>query len=498
MKKSILFFLIIISNILYAAQLITDGQISFYYDEKNQEIKSIKGNQLNSIDITRLDIGIIEDKKYYRLKEFYKEKECDLERLEVRFKGVFKEHDFNLTVRLSEESSDRIEILFNTSYDKPIKVVYGIRFLNQNGIVSKNEKNVYTYENKLHFSDDTATGVLLLSEEKEILEDIYKFVKVETKGYVEGRNSYYISDIIDGRGNLQIKFGNFQNSKVETIRKKFVYSNEEKELQNKQLKQLSILLSRGVIIDRITENIPKISYENETDMKIMGYKNRIITLAELLQKSGDSRAEELYYRYSIYKLILEDSSLLKYKDTVEEKIMEFLDLTYNLTHEVGEIKEVYYTVKIIKLLEKSGIEKYSDKKDTLVKFFNNELFQDKKLKNNRYSKVGNSENMRYMDLLYRDNLNSVIKSEYNENYNSLYNLLLKKNSKKLIDISYNLDFIRLLKVLGDKRAYIMMGKIEEIINKNNGYIPLFYDLSGNNNSEIYGELIIKYLNFYLE
>ena len=66
-----LLLLLLICSLSYSAQLITDGQLSFYYDKEKNEIINIKGNQLGIIDISKIDIGIIKEKKFYLLKDFY-------------------------------------------------------------------------------------------------------------------------------------------------------------------------------------------------------------------------------------------------------------------------------------------------------------------------------------------------------------------------------------------------------------------------------------------
>lgn len=54
--------------------------------------------------------------------------------------------------------------------------------------------------------------------------------------------------------------------------------------------------------------------------------------------------------------------------------------------------------------------------------------------------------------------------------------------------------VRLLREIGEiQKADMLLAKIEYLIKNNNYYIPQYYSLNGNNNQEIYGDLISRYL-----
>ncbi|MGL6098106.1 MAG: hypothetical protein ACRCZ9_00915, partial [Fusobacteriaceae bacterium] len=131
-----------------------------------------------------------------------------------------------------------------------------------------------------------------------------------------------------------------------------------------------------------------------------------------------------------------------------------------------------------------------------------EKFYDKTgIKNNRYSKIGEAKNLIYSELINQDKRKFQLKKQLENNYSQDYSLFLNKRDKVIeeIDIEYNLNMVIFLRSLGEKRkADLLLGKIEELIRKNNYYIPKYFPIKNRNENGIYGEMISKYFRILME
>lgn len=507
----VLLFLLFFYKPSNSAQLITNGQLSFYYNKEKNEIINIKGNQLGIVDISRLDIGIIKKDKFYSLQDFYKDIKYDLEKSKIEILGDFYGEKFVLTVEILDKVLEEIEfkIVFenkpnnskvNDELNKEsLKIVYQIDFENEyEGLKRTLEKNS---SKKINFSDRNKTGAFYLSRDRELLDNTYNFVKIDSGELdLKMRNLYpfYITDVQDGESCFVINFRD-PSEKIGTLkgerRDSALLTNDFEnnlEIRIRQLQHLDILLSRGIIIDKITQNRAHISYEMELKMRKEAYEEGIMPANQIIPKEEITEFERLYLDYIVYETVEKNVEFSNYEAILKEKIEKYIDDNFKRIYDNGKISEVYYLIKIIELVDKDEKEKYTDQLERLKALVNTELLLDNKLKNNRNSRIGNLKNLKYLDVIESLKLKTIVLNEYKEKYDNIYELLMSE--KNSVDIEYNLEMIKLLRKVGErKKADMLLAKIEYIIKKNNCYIPKYYNFNGKNNQEIYGDLISNYL-----
>lgn len=509
----VLLFLLFFYKPSNSAQLITNGQLSFYYDKEKNEVINVKGNQLGIVDISRLNIGIIEGDRFYLLKDFYKDIKYDLEKSKIEISGIFYGENFILTIEILDKVLEEIEfkIAFegNSKTDmktkseldkeKIRKIVYQIDFENEyEGLKRTLEKNS---SKKINFSDKNMTGAFYLSRDRELLDNIYNFVRIDNGELdLKMRNLYpfYITDVQDGRSCFVINFRD-PSEKIGVLkgetRDSLLLTNDfenNSEIRVRQLQHLDILLSRGIIIDKITQNRANISYEIELEMRKEAYEEGIMPANQIIPKEEATDFEKLYLDYLIYEVVEKNIEFSNYKVILKEKTEKYIDSNFKRIYDASVTKEVYYLIKIIELVSKDDNKKYANQLEQLKALINTELLLDNKLKNNKNSRIGSLKNLEYLDVIEPLKLKEIVLEEYTEKYDKIYELLMPE--KDNVDVEYNLEMIKLLKVIGErKKADMLLAKIEYIIKKNNYYIPKYYKFNGNNNQEIYGNLISDYL-----
>lgn len=499
-----LLLLLLICRLSYSAQLITDGQLSFYYDKEKNEIINIKGNQLGIIDISKIDIGIIKEKKFYLLKDFYKDINYDLKNSKIAILGEFQGEQFTLDIQILDKSLEEIEFKINFKETKSLqeskKIVYKIEFEDDyEGIKRTINKSS---PKKINFSDKNGTGAFYLSKVKELSNEVYSLIKVDSSNLnisMRGMYPCYITELKDENSVFVINFRE-QNKKIEETEKKEQNTllakddfDEHLEIKIKQLRNLSALLSRGIVVDRITDSKSKVSYEKELEMKKIAYEEGLISINQFIPKENPTEFEELYFNYTIYEIVNNNMELLKYEPLLRNKIIKYVNTNFERIYNGGELKELYYLTKIMDMVNKIEPNKYIEKLTDVKRLVESEFIINSTLKSSKNSRVGNSKNLKYLNILNNEKLKEIVLGEYNTYYDRVLGALIKENFY-LVDFEYNLEMVKLLREIGEiQKADMLLAKIEYLIKNNNYYIPQYYSLNGNNNQEIYGELISKYL-----
>ncbi|MBP6063594.1 MAG: hypothetical protein KBE73_03205 [Fusobacteriaceae bacterium] len=499
-----LLLLLLICSLSYSAQLITDGQLSFYYDKEKNEIINIKGNQLGIIDISKIDIGIIKEKKFYLLKDFYKEVNYDLKKSKIEILGEFQGEKFTLDIQILDKNLEEIEFKLNfkemKEQQESKKIVYKIEFEDDyEGLKRTINKSS---PKKINFSDKNGTGAFYLSKIKEMSNEVYSLIKVDSSNLNIGMRGMYPCYITELKEQNSIFVINFRekNKKIEKTGEKEVNPllltddfDEHLEIKIKQLRNLNALLSRGIVVDKITESKSKIFYEKELDMEKVAYEEGLIPINQIIPKENQTEFEELYFNYTMYEIVNNNMELLKYEALLRNKVVKYINSNFERIYSGGELKELYYLTKIMERVNKIEPDKYSEKLAKIKSLVESELILNNTLKSSKNSKIGNPKNLKYLNILNNEKFRRVVLEEYNSYYNRVLGVLIKENSD-LVDFEYNLEMVRLLREIGEiQKADMLLAKIEYLIKNNNYYIPQYYSLNGNNNQEIYGDLISRYL-----
>lgn len=502
MGKIVIIFLLF-SQMVLSRQLITNGDILFYYDDARKIATDIKGNIFSAVDISQIDIGIIIDGEHSYLREYLEETYADKEKNLVENNGIIENIPFKIIYTFINENEFSVKIILMgdiISKDR-IKITYNIVPKKDNGYLEFGKNGKYIYDGRITFEDSKNYGNLFFSLDPILRGSRYSLSKVTGREVnYSDRHIYYILPLEDREVELTIKFGAPSGIKSGLKNPTFTLD-YYREIEREQLNQLKLFLSRAIIPSEISYNIPRIDYINELNLKYTGSYYKMSYISDILEKQRPSILERLIYDMTIFKIIKENPNLKSRGKDFYNYSKTYIDNIFEDVYSEGEISELFHLYKLLEIMEgysledKPLLERLKGYRKRIMEVVKEEFYDLRGIKTSRYSKIPESKNIIYSELISLEDRKNLLKKQIEENYSKDYGVFFQRGSgeQKEIDMEYNLNMVIFLYSMGEiKRADILFGKLEELIKKNSYYIPRYYPLKNRNENGIYGEMLSKY------
>lgn len=518
--KLLSFLLFFILNLLsYSDYLLTNSEIVTFYDTTRNEIRYIKGNLFKPIDISKIDILLENNKERINLKkhviEIKKEKDIDILKIIYRIKdkkirlslipSIVDKSNFYIKFDLLEGSFDREKISLNltTQIDRKLLAIKNSEedeYDNFN-ITSSLKKENY----KINFYSKN-NGKKFLLENSEIKLKKYNI-------------SYSIENLSKNREFFfKIRFDNkIENRDIledllveeEKWKEKVIGRNIKDKALSSILQNL-YLLSENILIPN------KIAFEISEEKH--SSKARLLYIEKLLKFPTNSNKilNEIIFRKStlesikLYKLLFKLIDIESYgiseklfNSIIEPQVLSIVDMISENGELLGEEDniEVYYELyKLVCLLEnRHGFENEKEyileSKEKLKKYINEFYLKNNKIKTRRYTEEYALKNIQYIDIFDIKDKKLYLLDFFNRYFDKNYGLLFIE--RDYLDIDFNLTMINLFYDYGLlEEAEIMFNGINNLVEKNQGYIMPKYYIYSKNIIGIYGDTIYLYLKAY--
>lgn len=523
MKKKWLFtslyFLLFLTA--YANELLSNGEVSFYYQKDEKTVAYLRGDALWPVDISRL--------RFYWIREEGEPVDLQEKVIKAEKKGQnileLAYHDQDVAGKISFvpsfRSKNQLYLFFNLDVKK--KGYFVVEFAPQkdSGYLQKEERglqygNFFVTSNREDFD-------ILVARDSSLADFKFETLLNRLKKY-RGDRLYYLFrnfDIGKQEAMIRIDFYNkgredwksyeetWQEEVGEILSKEHQYAlRSSSPIVQKNIEVLDLLTSRVFIPEEISYAKSKQSYLEKQQLLLMRAlyglpenENRILEDINLKKKEIES-VTYLYYAFlyaqmtgrrvdqnlvdsrlglqllSIYDEMAEDGLLISAEDSIESYVL------YD---------------KLISLME-SRAEFYSerdyiiDRKKRLEMYIKNNFVEGNNLKDRSFSDKRNAKNIEYVFLFPKGQRKKELQAWYQKYHNKKLGIILYPGETSL-DMIHNLKMASLLYQFGMiSEADSLLEDLEEYMKRSQNYVLESYPLSRpNGDLEISAKAIYYYL-----
>ena len=527
MKRLFLIFLMCYT-FSYSNYLISNSEIVLFYDKTTNNIHYIKGDIFQPVNISKIEGKIILDgDEILSLKDYPVEAKIVPETNILQL--FYKVNGNNIIVTIFPSMVEKNRLFFSVDLgkipnNKSVDFAFHIVPQRDNDFVEYiRETNSFNYSDNISFKSKNYGGRTFIARDSVIENFLLEEVNEKTKKYQDDNLYYIINDIKEDKpilfsfefydefkDNRYITPNMVANQELDYWLKKQLASKENNrynKVTKEVLKNLDLVTSRAVIPDSISYNDSRENLTNKIQLfyilsKFKSNFDGSKIFADINLKKSETESAEYYtYVFNYMKDNGEKFDPKYFNWKIRPEVLSMVDSI----EDSGEILDGrdnifnYYTqynlIDIISNLDdfQEDREYILERKNLLYDFILKNYVTKDGLKTRRGNEKSNHKNIAYIDFLPKDQQKKILLSDYKKYYNKEIGILKEKSEKK-VDIKYNLEFIielyeNNLKDQGNN----LLNNIEKIILNNNCYITPKIDLSGDNYSAIYGEMIYLYL-----
>lgn len=527
MKRLFLIFLMCYT-FSYSNYLISNSEIVLFYDKTTNNIHYIKGDIFQPVNISKIEGKIILDgDEILSLKDYPVEAKIVPETNILQL--FYKVNGNNIIVTIFPSMVEKNRLFFSVDLgkipnNKTVDFAFHIVPQKDNDFVEYiRETNSFNYSDNISFKSKNYGGRTFIARDSVIENFLLEEVNEKTKKYQDDNLYYIINDIKEDKpilfsfefydefkDNRYITPNMVANQELDYWLKKQLASKENNrynKVTKEVLKNLDLVTSRAVIPDSISYNDSRENLTNKIQLfyilsKFKSNFDGSKIFADINLKKSETESAEYYtYAFNYMKDNGEKFDPKYFNWKIRPEVLSMVDSI----EDSGEILDGrdnifnYYTqynlIDIISNLDdfQEDREYILERKNLLYDFILKNYVTKDGLKTRRGNEKSNHKNIAYIDFLPKDQQKKILLSDYKKYYNKEIGVLKEKSEKK-VDIKYNLEFIielyeNNLKDQGNN----LLNNIEKIILNNNCYITPKIDLSGDNYSAIYGEMIYLYL-----
>ena len=527
MKRLFLIFLMCYT-FSYSNYLISNSEIVLFYDKTTNNIHYIKGDIFQPVNISKIEGKIILDgDEILSLKDYPVEAKIVPETNILQL--FYKVNGNNIIVTIFPSMVEKNRLFFSVDLgkipnNKTVDFAFHIVPQKDNDFVEYiRETNSFNYSDNISFKSENYGGRTFIARDSVIENFLLEEVNEKTKKYQDDNLYYIINDVKEDKpilfsfefydefkDNIYITPNMIANQELDYWLKKQLASKENNrynKVTKEVLKNLDLVTSRAVIPDSISYNDSRENLTNKIQLfyilsKFKSNFDGSKIFADINLKKSETESAEYYtYVFNYMKDNGEKFDPKYFNWKIRPEVLSMVDSI----EDSGEILDGrdnifnYYTqynlIDIISNLDdfQEDREYILERKNLLYDFILKNYVTRDGLKTRRGNEKSNHKNIAYIGFLPKDQQKKILLSDYKKYYNKEIGILKEKSEKK-VDIKYNLEFIielyeNNLKDQGDN----LLNNIKKIILNNNCYITPKIDLSGDNYSAIYGEMIYLYL-----
>lgn len=498
-------FYISISCFSFADYFLSNGEVTFYFDDQEKEVSYLRGDALYPLDISRIRFYWIDEKEnVYDFQASVKKVEKEGENI-LAVSYVLDHSEWKITFIPSFQKKNQLFAFLEGNIQQKGYLVMEISPQQENRYIrtEKEEQNL-EYENFM-ISSNRKDFSLYLSKDSSLSEFQLERVLKASKKFREDRLYYIFDKMQEGKQQVAFTFHFYQKEKEEwkTFEELFL---EEKaaalffqqsyekmrssKILSKNLEYLDLLSSRVYIPNFLSYAKARMSYLEKQQLLFIRALYHMTENHQRILEDVNLRKKEIdSVHYFYYALLYAEKTQQRIdQNLVNKRLLPQILSIYDEMTEDGRLIAVedsleayasYY--RLLSLLEKrvefsSELEFIQERKQKLYSYIQKAFVQKRAFKDRSFQQTVNIKNIEYLFLLPNFMQKSTLKQWYEKNYDK--NLgVIHYFGEKNVDTIHNLKMVSILYEMGmQDEAEQLLRNLEQYMRRSQNYVLEEYSL----------------------
>lgn len=498
-------FYMSISCFSFADYFLSNGEVTFYFDDQEKEVSYLRGDALYPLDISRIRFYWIDEKEnVYDFQASVKKVEKEGENI-LAVSYALDHSEWKITFIPSFQKKNQLFAFLEGNIQQKGYLVMEISPQQENRYIrtEKEEQNL-EYENFM-ISSNRKDLSLYLSKDSSLSEFQLERVLKASKKFREDRLYYIFDKMQEGKQQVAFTFHFYQKEKEEwkTFEELFL---EEKaaalffqqsyekmrssKILSKNLEYLDLLSSRVYIPNFLSYAKARMSYLEKQQLLFIRALYHMTENHQRILEDVNLRKKEIdSVHYFYYALLYAEKTQQRIdQNLVNKRLLPQILSIYDEMTEDGRLIAVedsleayasYY--RLLSLLEKriefsSELEFIQERKQKLYSYIQKAFVQKRAFKDRSFQQTVNIKNIEYLFLLPNFMQKSTLKQWYEKNYDK--NLgVIHYFGEKNVDTIHNLKMVSILYEMGmQDEAEQLLRNLEQYMRRSQNYVLEEYSL----------------------
>lgn len=498
-------FYMSISCFSFADYFLSNGEVTFYFDDQEKEVSYLRGDALYPLDISRIRFYWIDEKEnVYDFQASVKKVEKEGENI-LAVSYALDHSEWKITFIPSFQKKNQLFAFLEGNIQQKGYLVMEISPQQENRYIrtEKEEQNL-EYENFM-ISSNRKDLSLYLSKDSSLSEFQLERVLKASKKFREDRLYYIFDKMQEGKQQVAFTFYFYQKEKEEwkTFEELFLeekaaalffQQNYEKmrssKILSKNLEYLDLLSSRVYIPNFLSYAKARMSYLEKQQLLFIRALYHMTENHQRILEDVNLRKKEIdSVHYFYYALLYAEKTQQRIdQNLVNKRLLPQILSIYDEMTEDGRLIAVedsleayasYY--RLLSLLEKriefsSELEFIQERKQKLYSYIQKAFVQKRAFKDRSFQQTVNIKNIEYLFLLPNFMQKSTLKQWYEKNYDK--NLgVIHYFGEKNVDTIHNLKMVSILYEMGmQDEAEQLLRNLEQYMRRSQNYVLEEYSL----------------------
>lgn len=498
-------FYMSISCFSFADYFLSNGEVTFYFDDQEKEVSYLRGDALYPLDISRIRFYWIDEKEnVYDFQASVKKVEKEGENI-LAVSYALDHSEWKITFIPSFQKKNQLFAFLEGNIQQKGYLVMEISPQQENRYIrtEKEEQNL-EYENFM-ISSNRKDLSLYLSKDSSLSEFQLERVLKASKKFREDRLYYIFDKMQEGKQQVAFTFHFYQKEKEEwkTFEELFLeekaaalffQQNYEKmrssKILSKNLEYLDLLSSRVYIPNFLSYAKARMSYLEKQQLLFIRALYHMTENHQRILEDVNLRKKEIdSVHYFYYALLYAEKTQQRIdQNLVNKRLLPQILSIYDEMTEDGRLIAVedsleayasYY--RLLSLLEKriefsSELEFIQERKQKLYSYIQKAFVQKRAFKDRSFQQTVNIKNIEYLFLLPNFMQKSTLKQWYEKNYDK--NLgVIHYFGEKNVDTIHNLKMVSILYEMGmQDEAEQLLRNLEQYMRRSQNYVLEEYSL----------------------
>ena len=498
-------FYMSISCFSFADYFLSNGEVTFYFDDQEKEVSYLRGDALYPLDISRIRFYWIDEKEnVYDFQASVKKVEKEGENI-LAVSYVLDHSEWKITFIPSFQKKNQLFAFLEGNIQQKGYLVMEISPQQENRYIrtEKEEQNL-EYENFM-ISSNRKDLSLYLSKDSSLSEFQLERVLKASKKFREDRLYYIFNKMQEGKQQVAFTFHFYQKEKEEwkTFEELFL---EEKaaalffqqsyekmrssKILSKNLEYLDLLSSRVYIPNFLSYAKARMSYLEKQQLLFIRALYHMTENHQRILEDVNLRKKELdSVHYFYYALLYAEKTQQRIdQNLVNKRLLPQILSIYDEMTEDGRLIAVedsleayasYY--RLLNLLEKrvefsSDLEFIQERKEKLYSYIQKAFLYHGAFKDRSFEESVNVKNIEYIFLLPKSIQQTTLKQWYEKNYDRKLGVIHYSKEKDL-DMVHNLKMVSILYEMGmSYEADQLLENLEKYMKRSQNYVLEEYSL----------------------
>lgn len=498
-------FYMSISCFSFADYFLSNGEVTFYFDDQEKEVSYLRGDALYPLDISRIRFYWIDEKEnVYDFQASVKKVEKEGENI-LAVSYALDHSEWKITFIPSFQKKNQLFAFLEGNIQQKGHLVMEISPQQENRYIrtEKEEQNL-EYENFM-ISSNRKDLSLYLSKDSSLSEFQLERVLKASKKFREDRLYYIFDKMQEGKQQVAFTFHFYQKEKEEwkTFEELFL---EEKaaalffqqsyekmrssKILSKNLEYLDLLSSRVYIPNFLSYAKARMSYLEKQQLLLIRALYHMTENHQRILEDVNLRKKELdSVHYFYYALLYAEKTQQRIDQNLVNKrlLPQILSLYDEMTEDgrliaVEDSLEAYASYyRLLNLLEKrvefsSELEFIQERKEKLYSYIQKAFLYHGAFKDRSFEESVNVKNIEYIFLLPKSIQQTTLKQWYEKNYDRKLGVIHYSKEKDL-DMVHNLKMVSILYEMGmSYEADQLLENLEKYMRRSQNYVLEEYSL----------------------